>query len=278
MDLSQPSSPGSAVPSAPVDAPYERSHYHSPTRSRYVAALLSLGICALLLLLILSMAALTIQKGEPANLLTAIKLTPPPQEILKAHAGAKSKPKQNNVPIQTQAAIKLPPHVNIENPHKVEWPPGFIHMNHADLANSDISNIHSTGGGGQGHDDGAGGGKGGDNGPGESSFYNVEWYRKPPKRALDSYMKPGQDPGRMATIECRMIENYHVDDCHEVSETPRGTGMARVLREASWQFEVRPPRLNGKTLLGTRVHITYTFSEFEKATEGANPLEHPAGD
>jgi hypothetical protein len=54
--------------------------------------------------------------------------------------------------------------------------------------------------------------------------------------------------------------------------------MARVLREASWQFQVRPPRLNGKTLLGTRVHITYTFTEFERRSEDANPLEGHAGD
>jgi len=278
MELSQLSPTGDAAPDPEAGEPYVRSHYDSPTRSRYIAALLSLGICALLLLAILSMAALSIQKGESSNLLTAIKLTPPPKEVLKSHAGAKSKPKATTVPHEAQAAIKLPPHVDIKNPNKVEWPPGFIHMSHADLANSDISKYHSAAPGGNGNENGGGGGHGGDNGPGESSFYNVEWYRKPPRNALENYMRPGQNPGRMATIECRMIENYHVDDCHEVSEVPRGTGMARVLREASWQFEVRPPRLNGKTLLGTRVHITYTFNEFQKAVEGANPLETPAGD
>jgi len=279
MDLSQRSPAGGAQPAAQADDGYVRSQYGaSPQKSRYVSLLLSVAICALLLLAILSMAGVAIQTGTPANQFTAIKLTPPPKEVLQAHAGAKSKPKATTVPHQAQAAIKLPPHVDIKNPNKVEWPPGFIHMSHADLANSDISNIHSAAPGGNGNSNGGGGGKGGDNGPGESTFYNVEWYRKPPKNALENYMRPGQNPGRMATIECRMIENYHVDDCHEVSEVPRGSGMARVLREASWQFQVRPPRLDGKPLLGTRVHITYTFTEFEKRSEDVNPLEGHAGD
>ena len=138
-------------------------------------------------------------------------------------------------------------------------------MSHADLANSDISKYHSAAPGGNGNENGGGGGKGGDNGPGESTFYNVDWYRKPPQNVFENYMRPGQNPGRRAEIECRMIENYHVDDCHEYSEEPRGSGMARVMREAAWQFLVRPPRLNGKTLLGTRVHITYVFTERGKA-------------
>jgi protein TonB len=73
-------------------------------------------------------------------------------------------------------------------------------------------------------------------------------------------MHPGQDPGRWAEISCRMIENYRVEDCHELAEEPRGSGMARVLREAAWQFQVRPPRSNGKVLLGERVRIHYDFT------------------
>lgn len=278
MELSQLSPTDDAGPDPESGEPYVRSHYDSPRRSRYIAALLSLGVCALLLLAILSMAALSIQKGEPGSLLTAIKLTPPPKEVLKAHAGAKSKPKATAVPHEVQAAIKLPPHVDIKNPNKVEWPPGFIHMSHADLANSDISKFHTAAPGGNGHENGGGGGHGGDNGPGESSFYNVDWYRKPPKSVFDNYMRPGQSPGRRAEIECRMIENYHVEDCHEVSEEPRGSGMARVMREASWQFLVRPPRLNGKTLLGTRVHITYTFTQLQKVMDADTLPDGPLGD
>ncbi len=191
----------------------------------------------------------------------------------KQQESAKTQPRQHQA--QSVPAPKLLPHIDINNPNKVEWPEGFIHTSHAEMAAADISNIHSSGSTGNANASAGGGGHGGGEGQGGSSFYNVDWYRKPPRTVFDSYMRPGQQTGRMAEIECRMIENYHVEDCHEVREEPRGTGMARVMREASWQFLVRPPRLNGKSLLGTRVHITYTFTQLERELGGDKTGEAP---
>ncbi len=266
MDSSQLS------PDEKAPAPeYERSRYDSPTRSRYLAAVLSFAICALLLLALISMAALSGERAKNGNLLTAITLTPPPPPPQMAHAGAKAKPRATTVVHQAQAAMKLPPHVDIKNPNKVEWPPGFIHMSHADLANADISNIHSAAPGGNGNADGGGGGHGGDDGPGSSRLYNAAWYREPSNAALTGYMQPGQSPGRWAEIKCRTIENYHVEDCQELGEEPRGSGMARVLREAAWQFLVRPPRVDGKSLVGAWVRIHYDFHEKVVHSDGLDP-------
>lgn len=251
-----------------------RSRYAAPQRSRYWAALLSLGVCALILLALLSMAVLRDQGQSARGLLTAMRLGPPPGEKQPNPTKAQAAAKSATTPQHTQptAAPKLPPHIDVNNPNKVDWPEGFIHTSHAEMAAADIGNIHSAPSAGSASASAGGGGHGGGEGAGGTSYYNVDWYRKPPETALENYMRPGQNPGRWAEIACRMIENYHVEDCHELAEEPRGSGMARVLREAAWQFLVRPPRLNGKPLLGSWVRIRYDF--IRKQTEEV-PTEQP---
>jgi len=237
--------------------------YGAPRRSRYVAALLSAAVCALLLLVVIVMTTIHDLGRTSSTILTALKLTITPELKPKQpqpHKSAQApKPAQQTAPA---ASIKIPPHIDVHNPEKVEWPPGFIHTDHQSMANSDISKIHSGVAPGNAQASGGGGHSFGD-GPDDQGYYRAEWYRKPPRTALDSYMRPGQDPGRWAEVACRMVENYHVEDCHELAEEPRGSGMARVLREASWQFLVRPPKRNGKVLIGEQVRIHYDFIRHE---------------
>jgi protein TonB len=239
-----------------IEAP---GRYGAPRQSRYVAAVLSALVCGLLVLAIIAMTAIRDLGPGNATILTALRLVPPPvekQKKIQPHKSAQApKPAQQTAPAAT---MKIPPHINVNNQNKVDWPDGFIHTNHLDMANGDIAKIHSGVAPGNAQASGGGGHSMGD-GPDDQGFYKAEWYRKPPQRALDLYMKPGQDMGRWAEVSCRMIENYKVEDCHELAEEPRGSGMARVLREASWQFQVRPPKRDGKVLLGERVRIHYDF-------------------
>jgi protein TonB len=244
------------------------SRYGPPRRTRLVSALLSLCITVLMVLVLLYMAVLHDAGQTARSILTAMNLGPPPGEKQPNPTHEQQAAKaQTTHRTQAHPAPKLLPHIDVNNPDKVEWPEGFIHTSHAEMVAGDISNIHSAASTGNANANAGGGGHGGGEGAGGSSFYNVEWYHKPPHSVFDNYMRPGQSTGRLAEIECRMIENYHVEDCHELREEPRGTGMARVMREAAWQFLVRPPRLNGKPLLGTRVRITYTFTDHGEHTE-----------
>jgi len=118
---------------------------------------------------------------------------------------------------------------------------------------------------------GAGGSSGkGSYGPGEGpngmQLYPVEWYREPTDAELSTYL-PKSNPGDgWGEVACETIEHYHVDNCEIIGESPRGSGYGRAVLNASWQFLVRPPRINGVMKIGAPVRIRITYSE-----RGARP-------
>ena len=100
--------------------------------------------------------------------------------------------------------------------------------------------------------------------PNGEPLYAAEWYREPTNQQLSTYMpKTMPDGGGWGLIACRTIDRYHVDDCVELGQSPPGSHLAGAVRQAAWQFLVRPPRVGGKVLVGTwvRIHIDYTVSD-----------------
>jgi protein TonB len=61
-------------------------------------------------------------------------------------------------------------------------------------------------------------------------------------------------------VECRTIPNDRVDDCIELENYPSGSHLASAVRQAAWQFRVRPPRKGGKPLVGSWVRIRIDYS------------------
>jgi protein TonB len=97
-------------------------------------------------------------------------------------------------------------------------------------------------------------------GPGGATMYVAEWAREPTAQELRYYVEGKTQGGAQALIACRTAGRNLVEDCYEIAEQPRGSGLARALIEASWQFRVRPPRINGEPQVGKWVQILFTWT------------------
>lgn len=222
-----------------------------------MAIALSLAILVLFLLALLNMGIVGPGGGGKGTRLVAMNVSEEKKE-----EQPKSSPKKVEVTRPAAAApkpapLQKPDPTPAPPPTPAPGPPGFIHMSHADMASADISKMPQTASAGGAA--GAGPKEGGE-GPGGAVLYNARWYREPSDAELGPYLKGNAPMGAFAIIACRTVEHYHVEDCEEMEESPRGSGLARGLRQAAWQFLVWPPRIDGKPQLGTWVRIRFDFT------------------
>ena len=98
-------------------------------------------------------------------------------------------------------------------------------------------------------------------GPNGEPLYAAEWYREPTDQELAAYLPPRMpEGGGWGMVACRTVDRYHVDDCVELGSGPMGSHLARAVRQAAWQFLVRPPRVGGRPLVGEWVRIRIDYS------------------
>lgn len=224
-------------------------------RSRLVSISIALLLVALLVLVLIRMGAWTGRPPGDGGVLSTFDVSPPGPEP----KAAQQRPQQ-----QAKAAPRTPTPPVTPPPPPVPVPPlelpGVIKLSRSDYAAADIGSIPSAApepSGGSGTASAAGGGSEGvaGGGPNGETLYAAEWVREPTRAELVTFLPQRQESG-WGMIACRTIERNRVEDCREMGETP-GSGIARGLRRASWQFLVRPPRVNGKPLIGAWVRIKF---------------------
>jgi len=98
----------------------------------------------------------------------------------------------------------------------------------------------------------------GGSGPNGEPLYAAAWYREPYDDELRGYLSTSRGPG-WGMIMCRTVPNFRVEDCVAVGEYPEGSGIARAVLAAAWQFRVRPPRVGGRTMVGEWVRIRIDY-------------------
>jgi protein TonB len=189
----------------------------------------------------------------PPSLAQAITETPTPKTTGGSQARAKNPVPKAPAPPAAQAPVAL-----------TGLLPGGMELFDA----ADIGKLpqhpedRETGGAGEG----AGKGKnsasvyGPGEGPGGERLYDVDWVKRPTDAELSPFLPATVPPGSWAIIACRMVENYRVENCRSLGESPPGSGLSRGLRLASWQFRVFPPRVGSKKIIGGWVRIRMDFT------------------
>ena len=91
--------------------------------------------------------------------------------------------------------------------------------------------------------------------PDGSPLYRAQWYRVPGQEFYGYFSEASSGTGLMA---CRTIPNFYVTDCVALGDT-QGSNINRSMLAGSGALMVRPPRLGGRSLVGSWVRIQITY-------------------
>jgi protein TonB len=227
------------LPAYRLPSPYDRA----PLRRRLSSFGLAVAINVGLLLLLIGLGVVTPPDTKRSTSLT-IDLMP---ESRSASADRTEKAVQKQAsakPVPKPPPLILPVKPTIAPP-KSATP--WIEMSNDELAAADIANLPSAGAGGAGDSEVVG------HGPNGEALYAAEWAREPSDAEINGYW-PHNASG-WGLVACKTLPDDRVDDCVELDQSPRGSHLASAVRQAAWQFRVRPPRKGGRALIGAWVRI-----------------------
>jgi hypothetical protein len=242
------------LPAYRTSSPTERP----PLKRRASGLALALAINLGLLFILLGIGEFTpvAQKGSPTLVVDLI----PQSHRAEAPARTKVAPK----PIEHPHTISLPKPPRIVLPAKptIAVPPPtksvqLVELSKEDMAAGDIRNLSKAGSGSAGDSEVVG------HGPNGELLYAAQWARRPTDAELGGYF-PANAPDGWGLIACRTIPGDRVEDCIELDQEPHGSHLASAARQAAWQFRIRPPRKNGRSLVGSWVSIRIDYEHLSQ--------------
>lgn len=233
---------------------------------RRAAGLALAALANLLLILMLLSLAPFAPSGPPAGRAPVLIDLPPAQETARTRTAARRKAEVT--PSQPQRRPDPPP------PPTPPVPLDIMIVSKQVFAASDISKLPqrrtelaanaagaSASAGAQGDDDGPT-----ETGPNGERLYNARWYVEPTQAELAYYVPANAPRPAVAMIACKTVARFRVEDCVPLGETPAGSGLARAIVNAAWQFKIRPPSIGGKAMVGewVRIRIDFTLDPAKK--------------
>lgn len=209
-----------------------------------------------LLLILMTLGVITRPSTQKTMRGIVVSLLPPSRSAspTKSH---KTQPQQQRA--EQQMPVPKPPPIVLPGKPTIATPPPqpatkqtpWLEMSKEDMAAGDISKIPAAGSGGGGDSEIVG------KGPNGEALYAAEWAREPTDAELSGYI-PRSAPEGFGLVACKTIANDRVEDCVELDQTP-GSRLASAVRQAAWQFHVRPPRKGGRALIGSWVRIRIDY-------------------
>jgi protein TonB len=234
-----------------LSSPYERP----PLQRRASGLALAVAVNAGLVIVLWGMGkfAPEVKKASQALVVDLIPESHSAATPAETHVAQKPVARSESKPLIKPPPIVLPAKPTIAvPPTPPEKPAPWIEMSKDELAAADISNLPKAGSGSAGDSEIVG------KGPHGETLYAAEWARHPTDAELGGYL-PANAPDGFGIIACRTIPGDRVDDCVELEQEPRGSHLASAVRQAAWQFRIRPPRRNGVPLVGSWVSIRIDY-------------------
>ena len=173
--------------------------------------------------------------------------------------------KSEKVP-ETAAPRPTPPRIpRVNPPPAIEVPRklDMIELTREEYAANDLSKVPRSASADSGAGTSAGDSEAVGRGPSGQILYAAEWWRRPTDAEVSGYL-PANAPEGYGLIACRTVADHRVEDCVELENFPRGSRLAGAVRQAAWQFRVRPPRINGREMVGEWVRIRIDYRHIQR--------------